>query len=84
MWTVSMLEKAASIILTSVGLNTRPYLLVIAVLHVDIGLGEEAENLGEQVALMLGNLLRPIAAILAQAALPRASSGSAAGVSTYS
>jgi hypothetical protein len=52
MWTVSMLEKAVSIIFTSVGLNTRPYFRV-AILHLDIGLGEEAEDLRQQVALML-------------------------------
>ncbi len=40
--------------------------VVIAVLHLDIGLGEEAENLGQQIALVVGQLLRPIAAILAE------------------
>ena len=53
MWTVSMLENAVSIIFTSVGLNTRPYLFVVAVLHFHVGLGEEAEDLRQQVALML-------------------------------
>ena len=41
-------------------------IFVIAVLHLDIGLGEEAEDLRQQVALMVGQLLRPVAAILAQ------------------
>jgi hypothetical protein len=40
--------------------------VVVAILHLDIGLGEEAEDLGQQVALMIGELLRPIAAILAE------------------
>ncbi len=40
--------------------------VVVAILHLDIGLGEEAEDLGEEVALMLVQLLRPVAAILAQ------------------
>jgi hypothetical protein len=40
--------------------------VVVAILHLDIGLGEEAEDLGEQVALVIGQLLRPVAAILAQ------------------
>ena len=40
--------------------------LVVAILHLDVGLGEEAEDLREQVALVLGQLLRPVAAILAQ------------------
>ena len=40
--------------------------LVVAVLDLDIGLGEEAEDLGQQVALVVGELLRPVAAILAQ------------------
>jgi hypothetical protein len=48
------------------GLEHPAVLLVIAVLHLDIGLGEEAEDLGQQVLLVLGQLLRPIAAILAQ------------------
>jgi hypothetical protein len=39
---------------------------VVAILHLDIGLREEAEDLGEQVALVIGQLLRPVAAILAQ------------------
>jgi len=43
-----------------------PVFLMIAVLHLDVGLGEEAEDLGEQVALVLGQLLRPVAAVLAQ------------------
>ena len=40
--------------------------VVVAILHLDIGLGEEAEDLGQQVALVIGELLRPVAAILAQ------------------
>ena len=40
--------------------------VVVAILHLDVGLGEEAEDLREQVALMVGELLRPVAAILAQ------------------
>ena len=40
--------------------------VVIAILHLNIGLREEAENLRQQIALMLANFLRPIAAILAQ------------------
>ena len=40
--------------------------LVVAILHLDVGLGEEAEDLGEQVALVRGELLRPVAAVLAQ------------------
>src|SRR3546814_1653806 len=32
----------------------------------DIGLGEEAEDLRQQVAFVIGELLRPVAAILAQ------------------
>ena len=40
--------------------------VVVAILHLDIGLGEEAEDLGEQVALVIGELLRPVAAILAE------------------
>ena len=40
--------------------------VVVAVLHLDIGLGEEAEDLRQQVALVVGKLLRPVAAILAQ------------------
>ncbi len=51
MCTVSMFEKAASIICTSVGLNTRRIVLHVAVVHLDIGLGEEAEDLRQQVAL---------------------------------
>jgi hypothetical protein len=39
---------------------------VVAILHLDVRLGEEAEDLGEQVALVIGELLRPIAAILAE------------------
>src|SRR3546814_5800461 len=39
---------------------------VVAILHLDIGLGEEAENLREQIAFMVADLLRPVAAILAQ------------------
>ncbi len=40
--------------------------VVVAILHLDVGLGEETEDLGEQVALVLGDLLRPVAAVLAQ------------------
>ena len=40
--------------------------VVVAILHLDVGLGEEAEDLGEQVALVRGELLRPVAAILAE------------------
>jgi hypothetical protein len=40
--------------------------VVVAILHLDIGLGEEAEDLGQQVALVGGELLRPVAAILAE------------------
>ena len=40
--------------------------LVVAILHLDVGLGEEAEYLREQVALVIGEVLRPVAAILAQ------------------
>ena len=40
--------------------------LVVAILHLDVGLGEEAEDLGQQVALVIGQLLRPVAAILAE------------------
>jgi hypothetical protein len=61
-----MLEKAASIILISGRLEHAAVFLMIAVLHLHIGLGEEAEDLREQVALMLRNLLRPVTAILAQ------------------
>ena len=41
-------------------------LLVVAVLHFHVGLREKAEDLREQVALVLGKLLRPVAAVLAQ------------------
>jgi hypothetical protein len=51
MWIVSMLENAASIIFTSVGLNTRHVALHVVVVHLDVRLGEEAEDLGQQVAL---------------------------------
>src|SRR6185312_2351574 len=37
-----------------------------AILHLDVGLGEEAEDLGEQAALGLVDLLRPVAAVRAQ------------------
>src|SRR5207245_3604082 len=40
--------------------------VVVAILHLDVGLGEEPEDLREQVALMVGELLRPVAAILAE------------------
>ncbi len=40
--------------------------LVVAILDLDIGLRKEAEDLGQQVALVVGQLLRPVAAILAQ------------------
>jgi len=39
---------------------------VVAILHLDIGLGEEAEDLREQIAFMFGDVLRPVAAIFAQ------------------
>jgi len=41
-------------------------MFVVAILHLDIGLRKEAENLRQQIALMIGQLLRPIAAIFAQ------------------
>jgi hypothetical protein len=41
-------------------------MFVVAILHLDIGLREEAENLRQQIALMIRQLLRPIAAIFAQ------------------
>ncbi|MEY3877035.1 MAG: hypothetical protein RLZZ191_718 [Pseudomonadota bacterium] len=41
-------------------------MFVVAILHLDIGLGEEAEDLREQVAFVVRKLLRPIAAIFAQ------------------
>ncbi len=41
-------------------------LVVVAVLHLDVGLGEEAEDLREQVALVVAELLRPVAAVLAE------------------
>ena len=40
--------------------------VVVAILHLDVGLGEEAEDLRQQVALGSIELLRPVAAILAQ------------------
>src|SRR3546814_4025533 len=40
--------------------------VVVAILYLDIGLGEEEEDLRQQVALVIGELLRPVAAILAQ------------------
>ena len=40
--------------------------VVVAILHLDIGLREETEDLGEQVALVIGQLLRPVTAILTQ------------------
>ena len=40
--------------------------VVVAILHLDVGLGEEAEDLRQQVALVVGQLLRPVAAILAE------------------
>ena len=45
--------------------------VVVAILHLDVGLGEEAEDLGQQVALVVGQLLRPVAAILAERHLLR-------------
>jgi hypothetical protein len=48
------------------GLEHAAIFVVIAILHLDIGLGEEAEDLCQQVALMLADLLRPVAAILTQ------------------
>ena len=41
-------------------------LVVVAILHLDIGLREETEDLREQIALVLGELLRPVAAVLAE------------------
>jgi hypothetical protein len=41
-------------------------MFVVAILHLDIGLREETENLRQQIAFMVRKLLRPIAAILAQ------------------
>jgi hypothetical protein len=48
------------------GLEHAAVLFVVAILHFHVGLGEEAEDLREQVALVLADLLRPIAAVLAQ------------------
>jgi len=48
------------------GLEHAAVFVVIAILHFDIGLREEAEDLREQVAFVIGKLLRPVAAILAQ------------------
>src|SRR3546814_18195438 len=39
--------------------------VVKAVLHLHVRLGAEAEYLGQQVALLAGELLRPVAAVLA-------------------
>ena len=66
MCTVSMLEKAVEHHLDLGRLEHAAVFLVVAILHLDVGLGEEAEDLGEQVALVVGELLRPVAAILAQ------------------
>ncbi len=66
MCTVSMLEKAGEHHLDLGRLEDAAIFLVVAILHLDIRLGEEAEDLGEQVALMVAELLRPVAAILAQ------------------
>ena len=41
-------------------------IFVVAILHLDIGLCEEAEDLREQVAFVIRKLLCPIAAIFAQ------------------
>ncbi len=41
-------------------------MFVVAILHLDIGLREETENLRQKVALMVRQFLRPIAAIFAQ------------------
>ena len=41
-------------------------MFVVAILHLDIGLREETEDLRQQIALMVRKLLRPIAAIFAQ------------------
>jgi hypothetical protein len=48
------------------GLEHAAVFFVVAILHFHVGLGEEAEDLGEQVALVIGELLRPIATIFAQ------------------
>ena len=48
------------------GFENPAIMFVVAILHLDIGLREEAEDLREQVALMIGELLRPVAAILTQ------------------
>src|SRR3546814_2506539 len=40
--------------------------VVVAILYLDIGLGAEAEDLRQQVAFVIGELLRPVAAILVQ------------------
>src|SRR3546814_20729041 len=40
--------------------------VVVAILHLDIRLREEAENLRQQIALVIGQLLRPVTTILPQ------------------
>src|SRR3546814_1390868 len=40
--------------------------VVVAILHLDIRLREEAENLRQQIALVIGQLLRPVTTILTQ------------------
>jgi hypothetical protein len=39
---------------------------VVAIVHLDVGLGEETENLGQQVAFMASIFCGPVAAIIAQ------------------
>ena len=48
------------------GLEHAAIFFMVAILHLDIGLREKAEDLREQIALMIGELLRPVAAIFAQ------------------
>ena len=48
------------------GLENAAVFLVIAILHLDVGLREKAEYLRQQVALMLADFLRPVAAVLAK------------------
>jgi hypothetical protein len=59
MCTVSTFEKADSIISTSVGLKTCA-VLHVAIVHLDVGLGEEAEDLRQQVALRCGRGFMPV------------------------
>ena len=41
-------------------------MLMITILHLDIGLSKKAKNLRQQIALMVGELLRPVAAVFAE------------------